>query len=66
MAARPLGTSANFNPADGDRKPGNLPVILGQPYTIGQCKVIMCTQEKPGDVHAARFTRSHSSNVGQP
>ena len=41
MAARPLGTSANFNPADGDRKPGNLPVILGQSYTIGQCKVIM-------------------------
>ena len=28
IAARPLGTSANFNPADGERYPGNLPVIL--------------------------------------
>ena len=30
IAARPLGTSANFNPADGLRYPGNLPVILAQ------------------------------------
>ena len=27
MAAKPFGTSANFKPADGDKQPGNLPVI---------------------------------------
>merc|ERR1719450_1267622 len=29
MAASPFGMSANFNPVDGDRKPGSLPVISG-------------------------------------
>merc|ERR1719191_631024 len=29
MAARPFGMSANFTPADGDKKPGNFPVISG-------------------------------------
>eukprot|EP00438_Fugacium_kawagutii_P017362 Skav201542 [mRNA] locus=scaffold1616:137606:138181:- [translate_table: standard] len=34
IAARPLGTSANFKPADGDKYPGNLPVISGVMYPI--------------------------------
>merc|ERR1719240_2354095 len=29
MAARPLGMSANFRPAEGDKYPGSLPVISG-------------------------------------
>ena len=29
IAASPLGTSANFKPADGDKKPGNFPVSSG-------------------------------------
>lgn len=29
IAANPLGTSANFKPADGERYPGNLPAISG-------------------------------------
>ena len=35
MAAKPLGTSANFRPADGLKYPGNLPVIL-RPRRGGQ------------------------------
>ena len=34
IAASPLGTSANFKPADGDKYPGNLPVISGVIYPI--------------------------------
>ena len=34
IAARPLGTSANFKPADGDKKPGNFPVISGVMYPM--------------------------------
>jgi len=29
MAARPFGMSANLSPADGERYPGNFPVISG-------------------------------------
>ena len=34
IAASPLGTSANFKPADGDKKPGNFPVISGVMYPM--------------------------------
>ena len=37
IAASPLGTSANFKPADGDKKPGNFPVSSGVMYPDG-CK----------------------------
>eukprot|EP00438_Fugacium_kawagutii_P012246 Skav216862 [mRNA] locus=scaffold1042:212566:215812:+ [translate_table: standard] len=34
MADNPLGTSANLRPADGDKYPGNLPVISGVIYPM--------------------------------
>ena len=34
MAAGPFGMSANFRPVDGERKPGNFPVISGVMYRI--------------------------------
>ena len=38
MAARPFGMSANFKSMDGDKYPGNLPVILGSPHeTTSDC-----------------------------